>query len=86
MAGHRVLEIEQPELADAAAAGDQHDVLGMIVAQHGDRAEAVGGDRRQHGAPRGAPGLDVDVEAERRAIPIGEQLQLLEPLRRGRAA
>ena len=48
MAGERVLEIEQAEMADAVAARDQHDVLGMIVAQHGDRPETVGGDRRQH--------------------------------------
>ncbi len=62
------------------AAGDQHDILGMIVAQHGDRRRAVAGDRREHGPPGGAIGVGVDLEAERGAIPVGEQLQLVEPL------
>ena len=48
MAGERVLEIEQAEVGDAIAAVDQHDVLGVIVAQHRDRAEAVVGNRLQH--------------------------------------
>ncbi len=42
MAGERVLEIEQPEMADALPAFDQHDVLGVIVAQDRDRPEPIG--------------------------------------------
>jgi hypothetical protein len=36
VAGHRILEIEEPEMRNAAAALDQHDVLGMEVPQYGD--------------------------------------------------
>ena len=52
MAGQRVLEIEQPEMADPVTPLDQHDVLGMIVAQHRHRPEAVVRDRLEHFAPR----------------------------------
>ena len=62
MAGKRVLEIEQAEMRDALAAVDQHDVLGVIIAQHGDRAEAVVGDRLEHLRPGCAIGVDIDVE------------------------
>ena len=62
MAGKRVLEIEQAEMVDALAALDQHDIFGMIVAQHGDRPEPVAGDRLQHLAPRRAIGVRVDLQ------------------------
>ena len=80
MAGERVLEVEQAEVRDAFASLDQHDVLGMVIAQHGHRSEAVGGDRGEHLAPCGAIAFGVDVEVERGAIPVGEQRQLGEPL------
>ena len=34
-------------MANAAAAGDQHDIFRVIIAKHGDRAEPVVGDRLQ---------------------------------------
>ena len=80
MTGQRVLEIEQAEMRDPFPALDQHDVLGMIVAQDRHRAEAVVRDRLEHLGPGGAIALAVDLEPDRRAIPVGEQRQLLEPL------
>src|SRR5439155_24651491 len=51
MPGYSVLEIEQAEMADALAIANQHDVLGMIIAQDGHRPEPVAGDGCEYGAP-----------------------------------
>ena len=80
MAGQRVLEVEQAEMGDAVAALDQHDVLGMIIAQDGDRAKAVLGKRLQYVGPGAAIRIDVNVETDGLAVPVREQHQLLEPL------
>ena len=70
VAGERVLEIEQAEMRDALAALDQHDVLGMIVAQHGHRARARR--RRPAPAPRARP---RDSRRHRPRAPTAGQYQ-----------
>ena len=80
MAGKRVLEIEQPEMRDAVAAFDQHDVLGVIIAQHRDRPKPVAGNRLEHLRATPPDSFRIDLGADGRAIPFGEQLELLEPL------
>src|SRR5690242_16264006 len=75
-----ILEIEQSEMSHTIASFDEHDVLGMIVAEYRDRTQTVISDRRQ----RLAPGLfivgRVDLRANRWAVPVGNQLRCLEPL------
>ncbi len=80
MPGKRVLEVEQAEMGDAVPALDEHDVLGMIVAQDRHRAKSVTRDRLQHFAPGRLIGVGVHLSPHRRAIPFREQLQFLEPL------
>ena len=80
MTRNRVLEIEQAEMRDAAPSLDQHDILGMIVAQRHDRPETIRGDRLQDLAPGLFKARDVHLRANRRTIPVGEQAQLLKPL------
>ena len=57
-------------MPDALPAFDQHDIFGVIVAQHRDRTEAVGGNRRQH-FPPGRP----DIRRCRRPAPTAGQYQ-----------
>ena len=80
MPGECVLEVEQAEMSDAVAALDQHDVFGVIVAEDRDRAEAVAGDRLKRLAPRLPVGFHINFDPDRRAVPVGEQFQFLEPL------
>src|SRR5437588_4319458 len=80
MPGKRVLEIEQAEVSDPAASLDQHDVLGVIIAQDGDWPKTVARDRVEHLPPRCFVSRRVDVSPNSRTIPFGEQLQLVEPL------
>ena len=49
----------------ALMAGDQHDVLGMIIAQHRDRAEAVVGDRPEYVGPGQSVGIYIDLDPDR---------------------
>jgi hypothetical protein len=71
----RILEIEQPEMPDAFAIADQHDVLGMIIAQHGDRPEAIPSNRRQT-AGRGARQAERPAELEGRVpCPVAIQAE-----------
>jgi hypothetical protein len=83
VAGDRILEIEQPKMAHAFAIAYQHDVLRVVIAEHGDGAEAVVGHRAEHSGPRRSITLDIDVRADRRTVPFGEQFQFLEPLIEG---
>src|SRR5262245_56363726 len=52
----------------------------MVVAQNRDRAETIVRDRLERLAPRRFEGGTVDVESNRRAIPVGEQPHFLDPL------
>ena len=71
MPGCRVLKIEQAERLGPA---DQHQILGMIVAQHGDR---IGCQRsREHRIPCRAIRVETDLEPDRRAIPFDQQIGL----------
>src|SRR6185312_504765 len=80
MTCQRVLEVEKAEVCNSLPALDQHDVLGMIIAKHRDRAKSVIVDGLEH-FPPGLPVIpDVDLSANRRTVPIGEQAQLIEPL------
>ena len=63
MPDQRVLKIEQAIMGHARLARHQHDILGMIIAQHGDARQAVMLDRGQHRLPRAAKGVAVDVDA-----------------------
>ena len=77
---HCVLKIKQSEMSDALALADQHDVLGMIIAQHSHRSEPVARDRGEDFAPRRPIRVRVHIGADRRAIPFDEQPELVEPL------
>lgn len=79
-ADQRVLEIEQPEMRDAVLTRDEHDILGMKVAQHRHAWQPVDLDRRQRRLPCGAEPVAIDLDIERRAIPVGEKHHLVQPL------
>ena len=72
MADQRVLEIEQAK-AMRGRIVDQHDIFGMIVAQH--RHRRAGGllDQRQHLIPCADIGVDIDRKIDGRAIIFGQQ-------------
>ena len=76
----RILEVEEAEMRDSVASFDQHDVLGMIITKDGHRPKSVALNRLEHLAPRAAIAFLIDLGADRRAIPVGEQFHFLEPL------
>jgi hypothetical protein len=71
MAGKRVLEIKE---AEVAAAGNDHQIVRMIVAQHQHRI--ILNDLKQI-APSLSPGAEisfrVDLQPKRRGVPFGKQ-------------
>src|SRR6185503_8354784 len=75
-----ILEVEQAEMSHTIASFDEHDVLGVIVAEYRDRTQTVISDRRQRLAPGIFIAGGVDLRSDRWAVPAGEQLQFLEPL------
>ncbi len=72
MPRQRVLEIEQ---AQTLAALDQHDVLGMVIAQHRD-GRVTREQRREYRIPRIDIALHVDFETHRGGVPFGQQSRL----------
>jgi hypothetical protein len=66
MARQRVLKVQQPQRPHRP---DQHQILDMIIAQHGDGI--VGDGMGEHPVPGGAIALDIDLEADRGRVPFG---------------
>ena len=71
MARQRILEIEQ---AEVTAIGQDHQIVGMIIAQHQD---GIVLDDGQNVAPGLSPGAKIlvliDLQPQRRHIPFGQQ-------------
>ena len=59
---------------------NQHHVLGVIIAKHGDRPKTVGRNRLEHLRPGIPIALALHRKPDCRAIPIREELQFLQPL------
>ena len=70
VSGQRVLEIEQALLLKTA---QQHDVFGVIIAQHANPDTLPGEQLAQRLLPRPDITLGIDLEALRGAVPFGEQ-------------
>ncbi len=71
MPRQRVLKVEQ---AQRPPRPDQHQVLDMIIAQHGDGL--VGQRMGEHLIPGGTIALDIDVEANGGRVPFGQERRL----------
>ena len=69
----RILEIEQALLFEPA---QQHDVFGMIIAQHADPVALAREHRRERCLPRRVPAGGIDAQPLRRAPPFDEQPRL----------
>eukprot|EP01136_Pigoraptor_vietnamica_P014040 Opistho-1_new@55744 len=72
VAGQRILEVEQAQ-AMGGRPVDQHDIFGMIIAQHRHGGAGRLFHDRQHRVPGAGIAVCIDVNADRRAIPFGQQ-------------